>query len=243
MDASLVDVWPAAAALYGAVTVNELVLLAPWTRCYLRSPQRGRGASSMYDSAQAERDERLIAAIASGDRDALGELYDRFSPSLLAVALRMLGSSREAEDVVQDVFLEAWQRARHYDRARGTVRTWLMLRLRSRTLDRIRSSRRARGISFEELAGSTRATASALLPASEGNTEAALASLDGDVLRAALAELPEDQRRVLELGYFSGQSCAEIAAVLSVPIGTVKSRMSRAIAHLRARLVPEEDAS
>lgn len=188
----------------------------------------------MHDPAQAERDERLIAAIAGGDRDALGELYDRFAPILLAVALRMLGSSREAEDVVQDVFLEAWQRARHYDRSRGTVRTWLMLRLRSRTLDRMRSSKRTRGVSFEELS----------LPAAEGNTEATLAALDGDVLRAALAELPEDQRRVLELGYFSGQSCAEIAAVLSVPIGTVKSRMSRAIAHLRARLAPsEEDVS
>jgi RNA polymerase sigma-70 factor (ECF subfamily) len=185
----------------------------------------------MHDAAQAERDERLIAAVAGGDRDALGELYDRFSPSLLAVALRMLGSSREAEDVVQDVFLEAWQRARHYDRARGTVRTWLMLRLRSRTLDRMRSSKRTRGVSFEELA----------LPVAESNTEASLAALDGDVLRKALGELPGDQRRVLELGYFSGQSCAEIAAELSVPIGTVKSRMSRAIAHLRARLTPDEE--
>ena len=96
----------------------------------------------MHDAAQAERDERLIAAVAEGNRDALGELYDRFAPSMLAVALRMLGSSREAEDVVQDVFLEAWQRAAHYDRARGTVRTWLMLRLRSRTLDRLRSTAR-----------------------------------------------------------------------------------------------------
>lgn len=192
----------------------------------------------MHDAAQAERDERLISAVAEGDREALGELYDRFAPAMLAVALRMLSSSREAEDVVQDVFLEAWQRAAHYDRARGTVRTWLMLRLRSRTLDRLRSSRRTRGISFEELAGSTR------LPAAEASTEATLAALDSDVLRTALSELPADQRRVLELGYFSGQSCAEIAAVLSVPIGTVKSRMSRAIAHLRARLVPrEEDVS
>jgi RNA polymerase sigma-70 factor (ECF subfamily) len=185
----------------------------------------------MHDPAQAERDERLIAAVAQGDRDALGELYDRFSPSMLAVALRMVGSAREAEDVVQDVFLEAWQRARHYDRARGTVRTWLMLRLRSRTLDRMRASRRTRGVSFEELQ----------LPPAESNTEATLASLDSDVLQKALAELPGDQRRVLELGYFSGQSCAEIAAELSVPIGTVKSRMSRAIAHLRERLAPDQE--
>jgi RNA polymerase sigma-70 factor (ECF subfamily) len=96
-------------------------------------------------------------------------------------------------------------------------------------------------VSFEELSFSTHATSSALLPPAESNTEASLASLDSDVLRKALAELPGDQRRVLELGYFSGQSCAEIAAELTVPIGTVKSRMSRAIAHLRARLVPEQE--
>jgi RNA polymerase sigma-70 factor (ECF subfamily) len=182
---------------------------------------------------QTEQDERLIAAIADGDRDALGELYDRFSPALLGVALRMLGSTREAEDVVQDVFLEAWQRARHYDRSRGTVRTWLMLRLRSRSLDRLRSNKRTRGVSFEELT----------LPASD-HTEPSFAQLDNKVLLQALSELPSDQKRVLELGYFSGQSCAEIAAELSVPIGTVKSRMSRAIAHLRARLAgPEGDVS
>jgi RNA polymerase sigma-70 factor (ECF subfamily) len=185
---------------------------------------------STVDASHAERDELLIVAIAEGNRDALGELYDRFAPSLLGVAMRMLGSSREAEDVVQDVFLEAWQRARHYDRARGTVRTWLMLRLRSRSLDRLRATKRARGVSLEEQA----------LPESPSTIDATLASLDNGVLHKALADLPGDQRRVLELGYFSGQSCAEIAAVLSIPIGTVKSRMSRAIAHLRARLVETE---
>jgi len=188
----------------------------------------------MVDAVQAEQDAQLVVAVAGGSRDALGVLYDRFAPSLLAVAIRMLGSSREAEDVVQDVFLEAWQRARHYDRSRGTVRTWLMLRLRSRSLDRIRSSRRTRGVTFDELA----------MPVSDGQAEATLAALDSPALLEALTQLPSDQRRVLELGYFSGQSCAEIASVLSVPVGTVKSRMSRAIAHLRTRLVdPEEDVS
>jgi len=187
---------------------------------------------SRLDASQP--DEQLVAAIAEGDREALGVLYDRFASSLLAVALRMLGTSREAEDVVQDVFLEAWQRARHYDRARGTVRTWLMMRLRSRSLDRLRAGRRNRGVSLDEQT----------LPEAESTADASLAALDNDVLRKALADLPADQRRVLELGYFSGQSCAEIAATLSVPIGTVKSRMSRAIAHLRERLIdPDPDAS
>ena len=98
MDASLADAWPAAACGWA---VYELVLFAPWSRCYLPAPRRERGALSMHDPAQAERDERLVAAMAAGDRDALGELYDRFAPVLLGVALRMLGSSREAEDVVR----------------------------------------------------------------------------------------------------------------------------------------------
>ena len=189
----------------------------------------------MVEPPQGERDEELIARIAAGNREALAELYDRFAPLLTAVAQRMLGSSREAEDVVHDVFLEAWHRAGHYDRSRGTVRTWLMLRLRSRSLDRLRSARRARGVSFDELS----------MPPSEGAySDGPPASLDRKVLVEALNALPPDQRRVLELGYFAGQSCAEIAAVLSVPIGTVKSRMSRAIAHLQARLVQtKEDVS
>lgn len=183
----------------------------------------------MVDAADADRDELLVRAAAEGDRDALGALYDRFSPSLLAVAQRMLGSAREAEDVVQDVFLEAWHRARHYERSRGSVRTWLMMRLRSRSLDRLRATRRAAAVAFDE----------ALLPRAAGatlSTDAPDGTADHRALNRALTSLPHDQREVLELGYFAGQSCAEIASVLSVPVGTVKSRMSRAIAQLRVQL-------
>lgn len=185
----------------------------------------------MVDAADADRDELLVRAAAEGDRDALGALYDRFSPSLLAVAQRMLGSAREAEDVVQDVFLEAWHRARHYDRSRGSVRTWLMMRLRSRSLDRLRATRRAAAVAFDE----------ALLPRTAGaalssSIDAPDGTADHRALNRALTSLPHDQREVLELGYFAGQSCAEIASVLSVPVGTVKSRMSRAIAQLRVQL-------
>src|SRR5690348_4003420 len=91
-------------------------------------------ASDRSDDSDA--DEQLVRKVAEGDRAALGELYDRFAPSMLAVARRILGS--EPEDLVQDVFLEAWHRARHFDPARGSVRTWLMLRVRSRSLDRLR---------------------------------------------------------------------------------------------------------
>jgi RNA polymerase sigma-70 factor (ECF subfamily) len=185
-----------------------------------------------FQPGVAPEDAALLRAAAEGDRDALGQLYDRFAPDLLIVAQRLLGNSREAEDVVHDVFLEAWHRARHYDSSRGSVRTWLMLRLRSRALDRLRARRRTDHVALDE-------GAAANLPArDEGPTYAG----DHDRLAGALAGLPQEQRAVLELGYFAGRSCAEIAQTLCVPIGTVKSRMSRAIAQLRTKLRDHEEA-
>ena len=175
----------------------------------------------------AKLDAALLRAAAGGDRDALGRLYDRFAGDLIAVAHRLLGSTREAEDVVHDVFLEAWHRARHYDPERGSVRTWLMLRLRSRSLDRLRARRRSDHVTLDEATDLDTAARDA-----DANSFAG----DHDRLAGALARLPLDQRRVLELGYFAGRTCAEIAITLEVPIGTVKSRMSRAIAQLRTQL-------
>jgi RNA polymerase sigma-70 factor (ECF subfamily) len=181
------------------------------------------------DASEAPRadDERLLAAVAEGDREALGRLYDRFAPSMLAVGQRILGGARDAEDLVHDVFLEAWQRACHYEPARGSVRTWLMLRLRSRALDRLRSRRRTSTSDLDSPAARQLAHA----------PEEEVAS-DAQLVTGWLAELPRDHRVVLELGYFEGCSCAEIATRLRVPIGTVKSRMSRALSQLRSRAQP-----
>lgn len=176
------------------------------------------------DASSAIDDEQLVEAVAAGDREALGKLYDRFAPGMLSVAQRIVGSARESEDLVHDVFLEAWHRARHYDRSRGSVRTWLMMRLRSRGLDRLRAERRAPTVDLEM----------AKLSLREAHEPDAGTARDGQLVRGALAQLHDDQRAVLELGYFAGYSCSEIATRLEIPIGTVKSRMSRAIAELRS---------
>lgn len=175
-------------------------------------------------SGGAPDDRALVALVAGGDQTALATLYDRFAPTMLAVGQRILGSAREAEDLVHDVFLEAWLRASYYDPARGSVRTWLMLRLRSRALDRRRSAQRDRAVGLDELR----------LPAASSGSEGE--GLDARRVQAMLAGLPSDQRSVLELSYFAGRSCSEIAADLNIPIGTVKSRMSRALTHLRDAL-------
>ena len=95
--------------------------------------------STLPGSAEAssEDDVALLRRLQRGDTAAMGALYDRYAPQLLALAVRMLRSEREAEDLLHDLFLEAWQNVRQYDETKGTVRTWLFVRLRSRALDRL----------------------------------------------------------------------------------------------------------
>lgn len=167
-----------------------------------------------------------VRAMAGGDRAALGTLYDRYAGLLLAVAQRILRTRREAEDLVHDVFLEVYRHAADYDEARGSVRAWLVLRLRSRALDRLKSSAYSKVVSLD-------ANPRDQDPASSDDPSLAP---DCARVRRALTELPEDQRAVLELAYFDGHSLSEIAEELGVPLGTVKSRLARALGRLREDL-------
>ncbi len=169
-------------------------------------------------------DVRLMRALARGDRAALEPLYDRYAPLLLALAHKVLGPRRETEDLVHDVFLEAWRCARDFDPERGSVRAWLVTRLRSRALDRLRSAGRAKVVLSDE---SMPEAVSADDP-SQGT--------DRDKVHRALAQLSPEHRQVLELAYFDGLTSSEIAAQTNLPIGTVKSRVARGLAHLRALL-------
>ena len=165
--------------------------------------------------------------MASGDSDALAVLYDRHGALMLATAARILGGQREAEDLVHDVLLEAWQKAGDYERARGSVRTWLLIRLRSRALDRWRRANRTRVETMEAR------QLEDLLPARADDPGL---SLDHARVRRAVLELPESQRQVLELAYFEGLSASEIAERLAIPIGTVKSRTAAGLTRLRTAL-------
>ncbi|HWM86599.1 MAG TPA: sigma-70 family RNA polymerase sigma factor [Kofleriaceae bacterium] len=180
-------------------------------------------------SGPEDDDRALLGAVAAGDRGALARLYDRYAPMLMAVGVRMLGVRGEAEDLVHDVFLEAWQRASTYDPARGSVRTWLLVRLRSRALDRFRSRSRQNASPVEE--------PDQLEERAVREEDPALAP-DRTAVRRALESLSSEQRVVLELGYFHGLSSSEIALHIGVPIGTVKSRVANGLARLRAGLLP-----
>ena len=181
----------------------------------------GRGPAGGPDP-----DVELVRAVARGDRSALAALYDRYSPIMFALALRIVRERREAEDLLHDVFLEVWRSAKAYDPERGRVRTWLTIRMRSRALDLQKSARVSRNVGDDSLLDRV---------AADGNVAE---SPDRARVRTALAALPTEQRQVLELGYFDGLSCSEIADRLGTPIGTVKSRVAAALSKLRQSLGP-----
>lgn len=137
----------------------------------------------------------------------------------------MLGHPREAEDLLHDVFLEAWRNAGQFDAARGTARAWLVTRMRSRALDRRRSAGWSRASRPDPAA-----------PEPVAPPVDPTAGTERARLRAAVRGLPPPQRTVLELAYFDGLSSTEIAERLGVPVGTVKSRTAAAMAHLRDAL-------
>jgi RNA polymerase sigma-70 factor (ECF subfamily) len=174
-------------------------------------------------------DVELISGAAEGDRDCLAALYDRYAPACLAIGRRILGDRREAEDLLHDVFLEAWRQAGDYDQGRGTVRSWLLMRMRSRALDRRKAASFARRA---DLPTGDSISESAPLPLEDPTL-----GPDRSAVRLALAQLPAEQRQVLELGYFEGLSSSEIAERVRAPIGTVKSRVAAALAKLRAGIV------
>jgi RNA polymerase sigma-70 factor, ECF subfamily len=180
----------------------------------------GRPVSNQRDWAQfGMADTELISQIVRGQRASLGVLYDRHAGLLLSVLVRVLGDAQEAEDVLHEVFLEVWERASDYDESRGSVRAWLVMRARSRGLDRLRALGRARSLSKD-----------AAQPETSSPEPAPADTLS---VRRALSSLAPELRTLLELGYFEGMSSAEIAAHEQLAIGTVKSRVARALAELR----------
>jgi RNA polymerase sigma-70 factor, ECF subfamily len=187
--------------------------------------QGGELRSEAAAAAPAD-DAHLVAAVVCGERAALAIIYDRHASLLLALGVRILGDRAQAEDVLHDVFLEAWHQARQFDPSRGTLRAWLVTRMRSRALDR--RGKVARATRLAETAAKESGA-----PAGE-----AIAGADRERVRQGVAGLPEDLAAVVDLAYFDGLSASEIAERIGIPIGTVKSRLARAIATLRQHLHP-----
>ena len=170
-------------------------------------------------------DVELLKAIAAKDEAALGRLYDGYRLILFGVLMRILNNREEAEDVLQEVFLQVWRRAADFDENRGRPFTWLVTLARSRGIDRLRS-----------LASRERVAVASAAESAEEVSDAASDAIRSErvgALNSALADLPDEQRRPLVLAYFDGLTQSEIAAKLGVPLGTVKTRMRTGMIRLR----------
>lgn len=163
----------------------------------------------------------LIARIRAGDESAMADLYDRYSGIVYGVALRVLGSTMAAEDVLQEVFLQLWRNPQVFDSERGRLPAWLAVITRNRAIDHLR--KRPPEDDIEDLAISTGI-----------NLENAAAQKQAvDRVRGALAQLPAEQRRLLELAFFEGMTHSEIAAKTGEPLGTIKTRIRSGLLVLR----------
>jgi len=199
----------------------------------MTSPARTPAAAEAR-SADAAIDAALLARVARGDQPAFAALYDRLSGLLVATALRLLGDKAEAEDVVHDVFLAIWENASSFDSSRGTPVAWALTLVRNRSIDRLRSRSR-RG---EILAGSAPSDLGYHEPAGEEAPLAADLAERASLVRSALGELPSEQRRALELAFFSGLTHEQISRRLDSPLGTIKARIRRGLLALRDRVAP-----
>lgn len=184
--------------------------------------------SDLRDPADSDRE--LVALMGAGHEHALGELYDRYTLLVHSVVLRVLRDSGDVEEVVEDTFWQAWRQADRFDTERGAISTWLVTIARSRALDRLRSRRRTdmRTETLPDGAMEQREDATRPSPLDDASMDERRRRV-----RAAIAELPAEQRATVELAYFGGMSQSEIAAATGEPLGTVKTRTRLALRKLR----------
>jgi RNA polymerase sigma-70 factor (ECF subfamily) len=176
-------------------------------------------------------DEDLMQLVSRADPRAFEVVYERHAGAAFSLAYRMVGTRNVAEDVVQEAFLNLWRSGARYERARGSVRTWVLGIVHHRAIDALRRStvhdrRRTSDEGLEER-----------LEAPQRTDAEAARRQEAHTVREAMGSLPAEQRQVIELGYFGGFSHSEIAEMLGAPIGTVKGRMRLGLEKMRGALV------
>ncbi len=195
------------------------------------------GPAHAPDDRQHE-DAALLQRMARGDQSACAALYDRFSRPLYSIALRILGEPADAEDVVQDVFLALWEKAASFEAQRGSAFGWAVTLTRNRAIDKLRTRRRRSQLLADSFADDLPGPST---PPTSDSLEDLSARETSHAVRTALATLPVEQVRALELAFFSGLTQQEIAARLAEPLGTVKARIRRGLFKLRDALALRHD--
>jgi RNA polymerase sigma-70 factor, ECF subfamily len=183
------------------------------------------------DRAERLADEELMPLIGEKDPEAFAVFYDRHGGVAYSLAYRIVGEKAAAEDVTQEAFISVWRSGARFDRARGSVRSWMLSIVRNRAIDTLRSrAGKAPKLTFDDDAALEQR------PAEELTDEEAIQHETAQELRGAVGSLPSDQAKVIELAYFGGFSQSEIAAMLGVPLGTVKGRMRLGMEKIRGEL-------
>jgi RNA polymerase sigma-70 factor (ECF subfamily) len=178
-----------------------------------------------------ERDVELLRRIADGDRSAFSDFYDQYSGLLFSIAIKVLNDPREAEDVLQEVFMQIWNKADAYDQLLGKPASWAVTLTRNKAIDRIRASQRR-----SRLLEQATVEADVLPEDSPSAGESLYGKENAQMVRSVVAALPSDQRRAIELAFFSGLTQDEIAKTLQEPLGTIKARIRRGMLKLREKL-------
>ena len=216
-----------------ATAPPDLLRFAPWCEPRL-PPARMSSAADNSSATDAAREQtELMLAIARHDKAALGRLYDLLSRPLYSLALQVTNDTADAQDIVQDVFLQLWQKGADYSPARGSVFSWAATLTRNRAIDRIRMRKRRKEIVHESAAD---------IPGNDINAstdtaaEALVLQEQTNIVRAALTALPREQRSAIELAFFTGLTQQEIAERLHEPLGTIKARIRRGLIKLRDTL-------
>jgi RNA polymerase sigma-70 factor (ECF subfamily) len=194
------------------------------------APSRGRDTAGLHRLA----DEDLMELVQGGDAQAFELVYDRHSSAAFSLAYRMCGRRATAEDVLQEAFLALWRSGARYDRARGSVRNWILRIVHNRAVDALRRGVvRERDLYYDEGVLERQ-------PGAERTDEQALRREQTREVHGVLRELPREQSHVIELAYFGGFTHTEIASMLQMPIGTVKGRIRLGLAKLRVALADEQ---
>ncbi len=184
-----------------------------------------------------EEEVALLKAIGSRDRDSFAKLYDRYSAILFSIALRVLNDTELAEDALQDVFFQIWEKAPTYDPRRGKPLTWAVTLTRNKAIDRLRSVQRRYRL-YDEAREEAKTTAAS----ADYESARSLEHLEkNEMIRNAVKQLSKEQRQAIEMAFFSGLTQNEVAEQLGEPLGTIKARIRRGMMKLRDLLEREVD--
>lgn len=219
--------------LYSILTkMSEFKIKLPIDKNYdlTTMVQRLVGTLNMQQMSNRELDQQLIEKVKNGDKTAFKEVYSKFSQVTYNLALRILKDKEDAEEVVQEIFLQVWNKAYSYDSERGALSTWVLNIARSRAIDKLRTvGYRNKNVEIDEEKLKSNADLSQTIEDKDENK---------NVIRQALESLPDKQRIAIELVYFEGLTHIEAAEKLEEPVGTIKTRIRLGVLKLKDKIMP-----